>query len=90
MKLTSGGDASPDTTGCNRSHIEDDLFRIHKTIISHSPGADPIKIFTVVIFEFSQYARVFVPGKPFQPSLMFVSKAKTYPIEAPFRCSPLS
>jgi hypothetical protein len=32
---------------------------------------------------------VFVPGKPFQPRLMFVSKAGTYPSEAPFRCSTL-
>jgi hypothetical protein len=31
--------------------------------------------------------RVFVPGKPFQTSLMFVGKARTYPTEEPFRCS---
>ncbi len=31
--------------------------------------------------------RVFDPGKPFQPGLMFVSIAKAYPSEAPFRCS---
>jgi hypothetical protein len=37
-------------SGCYRSHIEDDLFRIHKTILSHSPGANPIKLFTVVIY----------------------------------------
>jgi hypothetical protein len=32
----------------------------------------------------------FVPGKPFQPSLMFAGKAYpvgAYPSEAPFRCS---
>ncbi len=28
--------------------------------------------------------RVFVPGKPFQPCLMFVRKAEAYPSEAPF------
>jgi hypothetical protein len=28
---------------------------------------------------------VFVPGKPFQPSLMFVGKAGAYPIELHFR-----
>jgi hypothetical protein len=28
----------------------------------------------------------FVPGKFYQPSLMFASKAKVYPIEAPLRC----
>ncbi len=27
----------------------------------------------------SYYARTFVPGKPFQPSLMFVGKARTLP-----------
>jgi len=32
---------------------------------------------------------MFVPGKPFQPSLMFASKAGAYPNEAPFRCSTL-
>ena len=34
-------------------------------------------------------ARVLFPGKPFQPSIMFVSKAGAYPTEAPFRCSNL-
>ncbi len=29
---------------------------------------------------------MFVRGKPFQPSLMSVCKAGTYPIEEPFRC----
>ncbi len=29
---------------------------------------------------------MFVPGKPFQPSLMFAGKARAYPIEAHFRC----
>ncbi len=32
---------------------------------------------------------VFVPGKPFQPSLMFASKAEANPSEAPFRFSTL-
>ncbi len=30
---------------------------------------------------------MFVPDRPFQPSLIFVSKAKAYPGEAHFRCS---
>ncbi len=30
-------------------------------------------------------ARVLVPSKPFQPSLMFVGKVRAYPSEAPFR-----
>ncbi len=33
--------------------------------------------------------RVFVPAKPFQPSLVFASKIRVYPSEAPFRCSTL-
>jgi len=32
---------------------------------------------------------VFVPGKPFKPSLIFAGKAGAYPSEAPFRCSTL-
>jgi hypothetical protein len=34
-------------------------------------------------------ARAFVPGKPFQPSLMFVGKTEAYPSVAPVRCSTL-
>jgi hypothetical protein len=32
---------------------------------------------------------VFVPGKPFQPCLMFVGKAGAYPSETPFRGSTI-
>ncbi len=32
---------------------------------------------------------VFVPGKPFQPSLIFVSKDGDYPSEAHFKCFTL-
>jgi len=35
------------------------------------------------------WARVFVPGKPSQLSLIFVSKARAYPSEVTFRCSTL-
>ena len=34
------------------------------------------------------YGRI-SPGKPFQPSLMFVDKARAYLGEATFRCSTL-
>ncbi len=34
------------------------------------------KLFTVLI-KFFQYARMFVPGRPFQFSLMFVDKARS-------------
>jgi hypothetical protein len=39
-------------------------------------GGDVIKLFTAVIYEFSSKARVFVPVKSFQPSLLFVGKAR--------------
>ena len=52
-------------------------------------GANVIKLFTAVIYKFSYSVRVFVPGKIFQPSLMFVGKAGAYPVEEPFRCSTL-
>ncbi len=32
---------------------------------------------------------MFVPGKPFQPNIIFASKVRAYLSEAPFRCSPL-
>ncbi len=32
---------------------------------------------------------MFDPGKPFQSSLIFTSKARDYPSETPFRCSTL-
>ncbi len=35
-----------------------------------------MKLFTAVIYGFLLYSRVFVPGKPLQPSLMFAGKAQ--------------
>jgi hypothetical protein len=37
-------------------------------------GPNVIKHFTAVIYEFLQKVRLFVPGKPFQSSLLFVVK----------------
>ncbi len=34
-----------------------------------------------------QKARVFAPGKPFQPGLLFAGKAGAYPSETLMRCS---
>ncbi len=34
-------------------------------------------------------AKVYVSKKPFQPSLIFVSKARDYLIEVPYKCSSL-
>jgi hypothetical protein len=53
------------------------------------PGANVIKLFTAVIYEFSLKARMYVPSKPFQLSLMFEGKAGACPSEASFRCSTL-
>ncbi len=44
-------------------------------------GAYTLKLFTAVIY--------IVPGKPLQPSLLFVGKAEACTSEAPFRCSNL-
>ncbi len=41
----------------------------------------------VIIYKCSYKARVFVPGKPFQPSFTIVSKAGAYQSETAFRCS---
>jgi hypothetical protein len=42
-------------------------------------GANAIKLFTFVIYDFSYKARVDVPGNSFQTSLMFVNKANSLP-----------
>jgi hypothetical protein len=47
------------------------------------PGANPIKLFYGCKLRLFIKARAFVPGKPFQPSLMFAGKAGAYSIEAP-------
>jgi hypothetical protein len=60
-----------------------------KSSIKLDPGPNVIKLFTDVIYECLQQARVFVHGTPFQPSLMTVCKAGAYPIEESLRCSTL-
>ncbi len=48
---------------------------------------DVIKLFMSVIYKFLYQARAFVPDKPFQPSLMFVGKARILTkSEAPRYC----
>jgi hypothetical protein len=46
-----------------------------------STGSNVVRLFTSVIYECSYLARVFVPGKPFQPFLFvgFVGKTKSLP-----------
>jgi hypothetical protein len=46
-----------------------------KCFMKPVPGTSPIKHFTVVINGFSLKARVFVTGKPFRSSIMFVGEA---------------
>jgi hypothetical protein len=41
------------------------------------PGPNVIKLFTSAIYVFSLKAGVFLHAKPFQPSLMFVGKARS-------------
>jgi hypothetical protein len=53
------------------------------------PEACTIKLVTAVIYGFLQLARVFVPGKHLQPSLLSAGKAGAYLSEAPFRCPTL-
>ncbi len=43
----------------------------------------------LVTYKGAQYARVFVPGRLFQPSIMFASKAGAYLSETSFTCSIL-
>ncbi len=56
--------------------------------ISRQAGANVIKLFTHVLYGQTKQVRVFVPGKPFQPSPTFGSKARAYQSGAPFRCFP--
>jgi hypothetical protein len=40
-----------------------------KSFITLCPGPNVVQLFMSVIYEFSYYARAFVPGKLFKPSL---------------------
>ncbi len=51
-----------------------DTEKQHKVL---APGPNVIKHFTSVIYLNLLLARVFVPGKPFKPSLMIVGKARS-------------
>jgi hypothetical protein len=59
----------------------------HFSKLSKTTGAVFTKTFFFVSYERAKKARVFVPGKPFQPSLMYLSKDGAYLDEATFRCS---
>ncbi len=47
-----------------------------KSFITMGPGANVVKPFLPVVYEFSYYV---VPGNPYQPSRIFVGKAGAYP-----------
>jgi hypothetical protein len=42
-----------------------------------------------VTYKWTKQAKMFVPGIPFQPNLMFANKGRAYPSEVPFGCSAL-
>jgi hypothetical protein len=44
-----------------------------------TPGPNVKKLFMVIIYKYSLEAGVFVPGRPFKPSFMFVGKARSIP-----------
>ncbi len=52
-------------------------------------GALFATLFLFVPCKLARQAGVFAPGRPFHPSIMFVSKERAYPSEASFRCSTL-
>ncbi len=51
----------------------------------NKPGINVMKLFPFVTAK----ARVFVPSRPFQPRLIFMSKARVYLIENTIRCFSL-
>jgi hypothetical protein len=53
-----------------------------KSIIIQATGANVIKLLHLKVINFHNEL-VFVPGRAFQPSLLFASKAGAYPSGAP-------
>ncbi len=64
------------TSFCNNTLLISchNLTKIFPFLIQHH------KTFFIVTYEWAKYARVFVPGKLFQPSVMFASKARSLPV----------
>jgi hypothetical protein len=54
-------------------------MRVQNSHARVEPGPNVKNSFTSVIYECSKIARVFVPGKTFQTSPMFVGKARILP-----------
>jgi hypothetical protein len=49
-----------------------------KSFIEQASGENFTKLFLAFILEWALLTRVFVPGKSYQPNIMFASKAGTY------------
>jgi hypothetical protein len=62
---------------------------MRKRIKILTPWPHAIKLVMSVIYKFTYKARVFVPDKPFQHSLLIVGKTEADLSEEPFRCSTL-
>ncbi len=60
-----------------------------KFSFTFGPGVNVIKLFTAVIYKFSEKARLFVSCKPFKDSIVFVGEAGVYNSETAFKCSTL-
>jgi hypothetical protein len=54
-------------------------------IVQLSPGIEVIKLFSFVTDTPNKQAKIFVPDKSFEPSLLFDSKARTYTSGAPIK-----
>ncbi len=57
------------------AYYEHSLITDVRSFITLCLWPDPITHFTPVIYKYAQKARVFVPGRPFQSSLIFARKA---------------
>jgi len=62
------------------AHYKHLLITDVKSFITLGPGLNFIKLFTSIIYECSKKARVFTPGKHFQPSLILWVMSGEYPI----------
>ncbi len=61
------------------AYYQNQYFTDKKSYITLAPGDNVIKHFMPVTYEYLQSARVFVPGNPYRPSIVFVGKARSLP-----------
>ncbi len=67
----------------NLAYFVKEAMTKKKSLKTATTGTNVIKLFTAVIYNCSQYASVFIPGRPFQPRLMFSCKARANQSETP-------